>query len=92
MLFFNFIPLHGLKWFNTLLFFKEAEAVIEARLTNKPMSTELLKKEEKHHVIQQSSTGVSFVLITTLLIIPIVVLLAIAVFIRWRKSRVYGGM
>ncbi|XP_015279578.1 PREDICTED: peptidyl-glycine alpha-amidating monooxygenase isoform X3 [Gekko japonicus] len=70
---------------------KEAEAVIEARLTNKPVSTELLKKEEKHRVIQQSSAGVSFVLITTLLIIPIVVLLAIAVFIRWRKTRVYGA-
>ncbi|XP_077203838.1 peptidyl-glycine alpha-amidating monooxygenase isoform X8 [Paroedura picta] len=70
---------------------KEAAAVIEARLANKPLSTDLLKKEEKHHVIQQSSTGVSFVLITTLLIIPVVVLLAIAVFIRWRKSRIYGG-
>ncbi|XP_048359608.1 peptidyl-glycine alpha-amidating monooxygenase isoform X1 [Sphaerodactylus townsendi] len=70
---------------------KEAEAVIEARLTSKPMSTGLLKKEEKHHVIQQSHPGVSFVLITTLLIIPIVVLLAIAVFIRWKKSRVYGA-
>ncbi|XP_053264330.1 peptidyl-glycine alpha-amidating monooxygenase isoform X8 [Podarcis raffonei] len=70
---------------------KEAEAVIEARLTNKPMSKELLKKEEKHPVVQQASTGVSVVLITTLLIIPIVVLLAIAVFIRWRKTRLYGG-
>ncbi|XP_054842243.1 peptidyl-glycine alpha-amidating monooxygenase isoform X3 [Eublepharis macularius] len=69
----------------------KAEAVIEARLTNKPMSTEMLQKEKKQHVIQQSSTGVSFVLITTLLIIPIVVLLAIAVFIRWRKSRIYGA-
>ncbi|CAI5787211.1 peptidyl-glycine alpha-amidating monooxygenase isoform X3 [Podarcis lilfordi] len=70
---------------------KEAEAVIEARLTNKPMSKELLKKEEKHPVVQQASTGVSVVLITTLLIIPIIVLLAIAVFIRWRKTRIYGG-
>ncbi|XP_053264328.1 peptidyl-glycine alpha-amidating monooxygenase isoform X6 [Podarcis raffonei] len=70
---------------------KEAEAVIEARLTNKPMSKELLKKEEKHPVVQQASTGVSVVLITTLLIIPIVVLLAIAVFIRWRKTRLYGA-
>ncbi|XP_060136155.1 peptidyl-glycine alpha-amidating monooxygenase isoform X6 [Zootoca vivipara] len=69
----------------------KAEAVIEARLTNKPMSKELLKKEEKHPVVQQASTGVSVVLITTLLIIPIVVLLAIAVFIRWRKTRIYGA-
>ncbi|XP_066470899.1 peptidyl-glycine alpha-amidating monooxygenase isoform X3 [Tiliqua scincoides] len=70
---------------------KEAEAVIETRLTKKPVSKELLKKEEKQHVVQQASTGVSFVLITTLLIIPIVVLLAIAVFIRWKKTRVYGA-
>ncbi|XP_062985628.1 peptidyl-glycine alpha-amidating monooxygenase isoform X3 [Elgaria multicarinata webbii] len=70
---------------------KETEAVIEAKLTNKPTSKELLKKEEKQHVIQQANTGVSFVLITTLLIIPIVVLLAIAIFIWWRKTRIYGG-
>ncbi|XP_062985629.1 peptidyl-glycine alpha-amidating monooxygenase isoform X4 [Elgaria multicarinata webbii] len=70
---------------------KETEAVIEAKLTNKPTSKELLKKEEKQHVIQQANTGVSFVLITTLLIIPIVVLLAIAIFIWWRKTRIYGA-
>ncbi|XP_067320626.1 peptidyl-glycine alpha-amidating monooxygenase isoform X4 [Anolis sagrei] len=70
---------------------KEAEAVIEARLTNKPVSKELLKKEEKHHVVQQANTEVSVVLITTLLIIPIVVLLAIVIFIWWRKTRLYGG-
>ncbi|XP_061479349.1 peptidyl-glycine alpha-amidating monooxygenase isoform X2 [Rhineura floridana] len=69
----------------------KAETVIEARLTNKPMSKELLKKEEKHHVVQQASTGVSFVLITTLLIIPIVIFLAIAIFIQWRKTRIYGA-
>ncbi|XP_008112179.1 peptidyl-glycine alpha-amidating monooxygenase isoform X8 [Anolis carolinensis] len=70
---------------------KEAEAVIEARLTNKPVAKELLKKEEKHHVVQQANTEVSVVLITTLLIIPIVVLLAIVIFIWWRKTRLYGG-
>ncbi|XP_042311152.1 peptidyl-glycine alpha-amidating monooxygenase isoform X4 [Sceloporus undulatus] len=70
---------------------KETEAVIEARLTSKPTSKELLKKEEKHHVVQQANTEVSVVLITTLLIIPIVVLLAIAVFIWWRKTRLYGA-
>nr|XP_020650074.1 peptidyl-glycine alpha-amidating monooxygenase isoform X3 [Pogona vitticeps] len=70
---------------------KEAEAVIETRLTNKPMSKEILKKEEKQHVVQQATTGVSFVLIITLLIIPIVVLLAIVIFIRWRKTRIYGA-
>ncbi|XP_062985627.1 peptidyl-glycine alpha-amidating monooxygenase isoform X2 [Elgaria multicarinata webbii] len=70
---------------------EKTEAVIEAKLTNKPTSKELLKKEEKQHVIQQANTGVSFVLITTLLIIPIVVLLAIAIFIWWRKTRIYGA-
>lgn len=70
---------------------KEAETVIEAKLKNKPISTESSKKWEKHHMVEQASSGISFVLITTLLIIPIVVLLAIAVFIRWRKTRVYGA-
>ncbi|XP_044876749.1 peptidyl-glycine alpha-amidating monooxygenase isoform X6 [Mauremys mutica] len=69
----------------------KAETVIEAKLKNKPISTESSKKWEKHHMVEQASSGISFVLITTLLIIPIVVLLAIAVFIRWRKTRVYGA-
>ncbi|XP_075788183.1 peptidyl-glycine alpha-amidating monooxygenase isoform X2 [Pelodiscus sinensis] len=69
----------------------KAEAVLEARLKNKPVSTESQKKWEKHHMVEQASPGISFVLITTLLIIPVVVLLAIAVLIRWRKTRVYGA-
>ncbi|XP_006022960.1 peptidyl-glycine alpha-amidating monooxygenase isoform X1 [Alligator sinensis] len=71
---------------------KEAETIVEARLkNNNPVSSDALKKQEKQHLVQQANTGVSFVLITTLLIIPIVVLLAIAVFIRWRKTMVYGA-
>ncbi|XP_064497838.1 peptidyl-glycine alpha-amidating monooxygenase isoform X7 [Pseudopipra pipra] len=71
---------------------KESEAVAEVRLKNKPESTHSLKDADKQPLVQQaSSTGVSFVLITTLLIIPIVVLLAILIFIRWRKTTVYGG-
>uniref|UniRef100_A0A8C3T0M4 Peptidylglycine alpha-amidating monooxygenase n=1 Tax=Chelydra serpentina TaxID=8475 RepID=A0A8C3T0M4_CHESE len=77
-------------WPNSPIFSK-ADTVIEARLKNKPVSTESQKKWEKHHIVEQASPGISFVLITTLLIIPIVVLLAIAVFIRWRKTRVYGA-
>uniref|UniRef100_A0A8D2QMP2 Peptidylglycine alpha-amidating monooxygenase n=1 Tax=Zosterops lateralis melanops TaxID=1220523 RepID=A0A8D2QMP2_ZOSLA len=70
---------------------KESETIAEAKLKNKPESTDLLKNMDKQHLVQQaSSTGVSFVLITTLLIIPVVVLLAILVFIRWRKTTVYG--
>ncbi|XP_059580966.1 peptidyl-glycine alpha-amidating monooxygenase isoform X6 [Alligator mississippiensis] len=70
----------------------EAETIVEARLkNNNPISSDALKKQEKQHLVQQANTGVSFVLITTLLIIPIVVLLAIAVFIWWRKTMVYGA-
>uniref|UniRef100_G1N537 Peptidylglycine alpha-amidating monooxygenase n=1 Tax=Meleagris gallopavo TaxID=9103 RepID=G1N537_MELGA len=70
---------------------KASETVVEARLKNNPESTDPLKKQEKQHLVQQASTGVSFVLITTLLIIPVVVLLAILVFIHWRKTAVYGA-
>ncbi|KAM6362776.1 peptidyl-glycine alpha-amidating monooxygenase isoform 5-T7 [Pluvialis apricaria] len=70
---------------------KESETIVEARLKNNPESTDPLKKQEKQHLVQQTSTGVSFVLVTTLLIIPVVVLLAILVFIRWRKTTVYGA-
>ncbi|XP_064497842.1 peptidyl-glycine alpha-amidating monooxygenase isoform X9 [Pseudopipra pipra] len=71
---------------------EKSEAVAEVRLKNKPESTHSLKDADKQPLVQQaSSTGVSFVLITTLLIIPIVVLLAILIFIRWRKTTVYGA-
>ncbi|KAJ7414924.1 Peptidyl-glycine alpha-amidating monooxygenase [Pitangus sulphuratus] len=71
---------------------EKSETVVEARLKNKPESTDPLKELHKQPLVQQASnTGVSFVLITTLLIIPVVVLLAILVFIRWRKTTVYGA-
>ncbi|XP_032940563.1 peptidyl-glycine alpha-amidating monooxygenase isoform X8 [Catharus ustulatus] len=71
---------------------KELKTIVETRLKNKPESTDSLKNVDKQHLVQQaSSTGVSFVLITTLLIIPVVVLLAILVFIRWRKTTFYGA-
>ncbi|KAM6362777.1 peptidyl-glycine alpha-amidating monooxygenase isoform 6-T8 [Pluvialis apricaria] len=70
---------------------EKSETIVEARLKNNPESTDPLKKQEKQHLVQQTSTGVSFVLVTTLLIIPVVVLLAILVFIRWRKTTVYGA-
>ncbi|XP_068033227.1 peptidyl-glycine alpha-amidating monooxygenase isoform X4 [Anomalospiza imberbis] len=71
---------------------EKSETIVEARLKNKPESRDPLKNMDKQHLVQQaSSTGVSFVLITTLLIIPVVVLLVILVFIRWRKTTVYGG-
>ncbi|RLV89222.1 hypothetical protein DV515_00014994 [Chloebia gouldiae] len=71
---------------------KEPETIVEARLKTKPESRDPLKNVDKQHLVQQAnSTGVSFVLITTLLIIPVVVLLVILVFIRWKKTAVYGA-
>ncbi|XP_068944199.1 peptidyl-glycine alpha-amidating monooxygenase isoform X6 [Petaurus breviceps papuanus] len=70
---------------------KETETVVETKVENKPQSPELLKIQEKKKLIKETGSGVSFVLITTLLVIPIVVLLAIAVFIWWKKTRAYGG-
>uniref|UniRef100_A0A8B9FG81 Peptidylglycine alpha-amidating monooxygenase n=1 Tax=Amazona collaria TaxID=241587 RepID=A0A8B9FG81_9PSIT len=71
---------------------KESGTIVEGRLKNNPESTDPVKKQEKQHLVQQhTSPGISFVLITTLLIIPVVVLLSILLFIRWRKTAVYGG-
>ncbi|XP_054666700.1 peptidyl-glycine alpha-amidating monooxygenase isoform X7 [Grus americana] len=70
---------------------EKSETIVQARLKNNPESTDPLKKQETQHLVGQTSTGVSFVLITTLLIIPVVVLLAILAFIRWRKTTVYGA-
>ncbi|XP_029428514.1 peptidyl-glycine alpha-amidating monooxygenase isoform X2 [Rhinatrema bivittatum] len=66
--------------------------ILETKVNSKPKVTELVKEKEKQKSVEQTTgTGVSFVLITTLLIIPLVVLLAIAIFIRWRKVKVYGA-
>ncbi|KAM5298939.1 peptidyl-glycine alpha-amidating monooxygenase isoform 9-T9 [Ctenodactylus gundi] len=70
---------------------KEAEAIVETKMDNKPTSSELQKMREKQKLITEPGSGVSVVLITTLLVIPVVVLLAIAIFIRWKKSRAFGG-
>ncbi|XP_037386014.1 peptidyl-glycine alpha-amidating monooxygenase isoform X8 [Talpa occidentalis] len=70
---------------------KESEAVVETKMENKPASSELQKMQEKQKLIKEPGSGVPVVLITTLLVIPVVVLLAIAIFIRWKKSRVFGA-
>lgn len=70
---------------------KEAEAVVEPKVENKPTSSELQKMQEKQKVITEPSSAVPVVLITTLLVIPVLALLAIVMFIRWRKSRAFGG-
>nr|XP_008525892.1 PREDICTED: peptidyl-glycine alpha-amidating monooxygenase isoform X8 [Equus przewalskii] len=69
---------------------KESEAVVETKMENKPASSELQKMQEKQKLIKEPGSGVPVVLITTLLVIPVVVLLAIAIFIRWKKSRAFG--
>ncbi|XP_033034909.1 peptidyl-glycine alpha-amidating monooxygenase isoform X12 [Trachypithecus francoisi] len=68
----------------------KAEAVVETKMENKPTSSELQKMQEKQKLIRKPGSGVPVVLITTLLVIPVVVLLAIAIFIRWKKSRAFG--
>lgn len=70
---------------------EESEAVVETKMENKPASSELQKIQEKQKLVKEPGSGVPAVLITTLLVIPVVVLLAIALFIRWKKSRAFGG-
>ncbi|XP_021557299.1 peptidyl-glycine alpha-amidating monooxygenase isoform X8 [Neomonachus schauinslandi] len=70
---------------------KDSEAVVETKMENKPASTELQKMQEKQKLIKEPGLGVPIVLITTLLVIPMVVLLAIALYIRWKKSKAFGG-
>ncbi|XP_034870882.1 peptidyl-glycine alpha-amidating monooxygenase isoform X8 [Mirounga leonina] len=69
---------------------KDSEAVVETKMENKPASTELQKMQEKQKLIKEPGLGVPIVLITTLLVIPMVVLLAIALYIRWKKSKAFG--
>ncbi|XP_034870881.1 peptidyl-glycine alpha-amidating monooxygenase isoform X7 [Mirounga leonina] len=70
---------------------KDSEAVVETKMENKPASTELQKMQEKQKLIKEPGLGVPIVLITTLLVIPMVVLLAIALYIRWKKSKAFGA-
>ncbi|XP_068836137.1 peptidyl-glycine alpha-amidating monooxygenase isoform X8 [Capricornis sumatraensis] len=69
---------------------RESEAVVETKMENKPASSELQKIQEKQKLVKEPGSGVPAVLITTLLVIPVVVLLATALFIRWKKSRAFG--
>ncbi|KAM7148167.1 peptidyl-glycine alpha-amidating monooxygenase isoform 7-T18 [Molossus nigricans] len=69
---------------------KESEAV-ETKMENTAASSELQKMQEKQKLIKEPDSGVPVVLLTTLLVIPVVVLMAIAIFIRWKKSRAFGA-
>ncbi|XP_069887107.1 peptidyl-glycine alpha-amidating monooxygenase isoform X4 [Dipodomys merriami] len=68
----------------------EKAETVESKMENKPTSSELQKMQEKQKLIKEPGSGVPVVLITTLLVIPVVVLLAIVIFIRWKKSRAFG--
>ncbi|XP_062409751.1 peptidyl-glycine alpha-amidating monooxygenase B isoform X2 [Sardina pilchardus] len=48
------------------------------------------EKEKEKSAVHQAAQGVSPAVVTTLLLIPLVVVLAVGVFIRWKKSRMYG--
>lgn len=69
--------------------------IFETGVRNKPKLTENVEKvqklQEKQKTAEQTESRVSYVLITTLLIIPVVVLIAIVIFIKWRKVKIYGG-
>ncbi|XP_043919814.1 peptidyl-glycine alpha-amidating monooxygenase [Protopterus annectens] len=73
---------------------EETETILQTRVKSKPASTEAVQLEEPKmkDAVKQTASGVSPVLITTLLAVPIVVLIAIAVFLRWRKTRHYGDI
>ncbi|XP_056146473.1 peptidylglycine alpha-amidating monooxygenase isoform X2 [Lampris incognitus] len=49
-------------------------------------------EERKHTTVAQPSTqqGVSPSVITTLLLVPLLLVISIGIFIRWKKSRMYG--
>ncbi|XP_036353492.2 peptidyl-glycine alpha-amidating monooxygenase isoform X6 [Ochotona princeps] len=68
----------------------KAEAVVESKMEDKASASELQKMREKQKLLQEPGSGVPVVLLTTLLVIPVLVLLAIAMFIRWKKTRVFG--
>jgi len=56
-----------------------------------PQQKEAEETPEKGKPERRAERGVSSALMTTLLLIPLVLVVSIGVFIRWRKSRVYGG-
>lgn len=48
--------------------------------------------EKEKEIMKSSAQGLSPAVITTLLLLlPLVLVIAIGVFIRWKKSRMYGG-
>lgn len=73
---------------------EETETIIQAKLKPQPKAQELPneipQEVKKKNLVKPATPGVSPAIITTLLLIPLVVLISIAAFIRWRKTRMYG--
>ncbi|CAL8405718.1 unnamed protein product [Arctogadus glacialis] len=63
---------------------------IYQRQQKQPPGEEEKGRPEKIKPDPSTRQGVSPALMTTLLLVPLVLVVSIAVFIRWRKSRVYG--
>ncbi|XP_023652166.2 peptidyl-glycine alpha-amidating monooxygenase B isoform X4 [Paramormyrops kingsleyae] len=62
----------------------------EAAPQKTPEPPRKLKEKQKiESVAKQSAQGMSVAIITTLLLIPLVLVIAIGVFLRWRKTRMY---
>lgn len=57
---------------------------------HQPLAAPEEKEKKPLTVANQSAQGVSPAVITTLLLIPLVVVIAIGVFIRWKKGRMYS--
>ncbi|XP_066567363.1 peptidyl-glycine alpha-amidating monooxygenase B isoform X5 [Amia ocellicauda] len=56
----------------------------------KPQEQVALPEQKTKTALKQSTEGVSPAIITSLLLIPLVVVISIAVFIQWKKKRMYG--
>ncbi|XP_041089175.1 peptidyl-glycine alpha-amidating monooxygenase isoform X2 [Polyodon spathula] len=73
---------------------EEMETIIQAKLKPQPkvqeLPNEIPQEVKKKNLVKPDTPGVSPAIITSLLLIPLVVLVSIAVFIRWRKTRMYG--
>ncbi|XP_039614846.1 peptidyl-glycine alpha-amidating monooxygenase isoform X6 [Polypterus senegalus] len=69
---------------------EESETFLQAKVKPQPSPQETSLEKTKQNVVKQANPGVSPAIITTLLLIPLVVLIGIAVFMRWRKGRIYG--
>uniref|UniRef100_A0A8C4RYM1 Peptidylglycine alpha-amidating monooxygenase n=1 Tax=Erpetoichthys calabaricus TaxID=27687 RepID=A0A8C4RYM1_ERPCA len=69
---------------------QESETFLQAKVKPQPSLQETSQEKTKQNVVKQANPGVSPAIITTLLLIPLVVLIGIAVFMRWRKGRIYG--